>query len=78
MVPAQSPAFLRLSDGEVLGVAKRARKDASFSVVTETVAVPRRVPVTTPSAAPTSSAPTPASTGSASTTQRGRPGVTKD
>ena len=50
MVPAQSPAFLRLSDGSVLGVATRARHDRTFSVVTETEAVPRRVPVTTPSA----------------------------
>ncbi len=59
MVPAQSPAFLRLSDGAVLGVATRARPDKTFSVVTETEAAPRKVPVTTPSA----SGPTPSATG---------------
>jgi hypothetical protein len=53
MVPAQSPAFLRLSDGAVLGVATRARQDKTFSVVTETEATPRKVPVTTPSPAAT-------------------------
>jgi hypothetical protein len=34
MVPASSAAFLRLSDGKVLGVAKPAKKDAGFTVVT--------------------------------------------
>lgn len=34
MVPSESAAFLRLSDGKVLGVAKPAKKDAGFSVVT--------------------------------------------
>lgn len=34
MVPADSAAFLRLSDGKVLGVAKPARKGAGFTVVT--------------------------------------------
>ena len=38
MVPAETPAFLRLSDGKVLGVAKKARADARFSVVTEAAA----------------------------------------
>ncbi len=60
MVPAQSPAFLRLSDGAVLGVATRARHDKTFSVVTETEAAPRKVPVTTPSAADTSRSGAPA------------------
>ncbi|QKE84454.1 hypothetical protein [Arthrobacter sp. NEB 688] len=35
MVPAESPAFLRLSDGKVVGVARKATKDETFSVVTE-------------------------------------------
>ncbi len=35
MVPAETPAFLRLADGKVIGVAKKARKDDTFSVVTE-------------------------------------------
>jgi hypothetical protein len=34
MVPSDSAAFLRLSDGKVLGVAKPARKDPGFTVVT--------------------------------------------
>lgn len=34
MVPAQSPAFLRLSDGKVLGVAKKATAQDRFTVVT--------------------------------------------
>lgn len=34
MVPADSAAFLRLSDGKVLGVAKPARKAPGFTVVT--------------------------------------------
>lgn len=33
MVPASSPAFLRLDDGTVLGVAEPATKDTAFSVV---------------------------------------------
>ena len=35
MVPAATPAFLRLSDGKVLGVARKAKDDSTFSVVTE-------------------------------------------
>ena len=34
MVPSDSAAFLRLSDGKVLGVAKPAAKDGGFTVVT--------------------------------------------
>ncbi len=47
MVPAQSPAFLDLSDGKVLGVATAATANERFSVVTETQSSPRKVPVTT-------------------------------
>ncbi len=71
MVPAKTPAFLRLSDGKVLGVATAATADERFSVVTETQAAPRKVPVTshptasaaaakagnTPSASPATKAP---------------------
>jgi hypothetical protein len=34
MVPSDSAAFLRLSDGKVLGVARAAKKDPRFTVVT--------------------------------------------
>jgi hypothetical protein len=40
MVPADSAAFLRLSDGAVLGVAKPAKKQAGFTVVTAPQAKP--------------------------------------
>ncbi len=56
MVPAASPAFLRLTDGKVLGVAQKAKADSTFSVVTETKAPTRSTPVATPPA-PTAAAP---------------------
>ena len=56
MVPAASPAFLRLSDGRVLGVAKKAKADSTFSVVTETEAPTRSTPVAT-APAPTAAKP---------------------
>ena len=56
MVPAASPAFLRLSDGKVLGVAKKAKDDSTFSVVTESKAPTRSTPVATPPA-PTTATP---------------------
>ena len=56
MVPAASPAFLRLSDGMVLGVAKKAKDDSTFSVVTESKAPTRSTPVATPTA-PTTATP---------------------
>ncbi|MFQ6170479.1 hypothetical protein ACK8HX_02635 [Oryzobacter sp. R7] len=50
MVPAETPAFLRLSDGKVLGVATKAKANDRFSVVTETKAPTRSTAVpTTPS-----------------------------
>jgi hypothetical protein len=60
MVPAATPAFLRLSDGKVLGVAKKAQDDSTFSVVTEAKAPTRSTPVATTPApnAATASAPT--------------------
>ena len=57
MVPAASPAFLRLSDGKVLGVAQKATADSTFSVMTETQAPTRSTPVVTPPA-PTAATPT--------------------
>jgi len=56
MVPAASPAFLRLSDGKVLGVAKKAKDDSTFSVVTESKVKTRSTPVATPTA-PTTATP---------------------
>ncbi|MGG5257583.1 hypothetical protein [Phycicoccus avicenniae] len=50
MVPAETPAFLRLSDGKVVGVAKKARKDETFSVVTESSSTARATPSTPPTA----------------------------
>jgi hypothetical protein len=66
MVPAATPAFLRLSDGKVLGVARKAKQDSTFSVVTEPTAPTRSTPVTTPAGTP--SAP-------ATTTSKGKPAV---
>jgi hypothetical protein len=59
MVPAETAAFLRLSDGKVLGVAKKAKANERFSVVTESKAPTRSTPVTS---TPAPSAGTPAST----------------
>ncbi len=65
MVPAASPAFLRVTDGKVLGVAQKAKADSTFSVVTETQAPTRSTPVATP---PAPTAATPAGTPSAPAT----------
>ncbi len=54
MVPAQSAAFLRLSDGRVIGVAKPAKPGPAFTVVRTT----KSAPVTAP--APVAAAATPA------------------
>ena len=70
MVPAASPAFLRLTDGKVLGVAKKATADSTFSVVTETKAPTRSTPVATPpapTAATTAGTPTAPATPDAAT-----------
>lgn len=40
MVPAQSPAFLRLSDGMVIGVARPAQPGPAFTVVRTTRSAP--------------------------------------
>jgi hypothetical protein len=86
MVPAASPAFLRLSDGKVLGVAQKATADSTFSVVTETQAPTRSTPVVTPpaptaaTAAGTPSAPATPQAGTAtptSPTSGTKPATTK-
>ena len=59
MVPAETAAFLRLPDGKVLGVAKKAKANDRFSVVTESKAPTRSTPV---SSTPAASAGTPAAT----------------
>ena len=59
MVPAETAAFLRLSDGKVLGVAKKAKANEPFSVVTESKAPTRSTPV---ASTPAPSAGTPAAT----------------
>ena len=69
MVPAATPAFLRLSDGKVLGVAKKAKDDSTFSVVTESTAPTSTTPVAaTPT--PTASAPTSTKKATATTTKK--------
>jgi hypothetical protein len=70
MVPAATPAFLRLSDGKVLGVARKAKQDSTFSVVTESTAPTRSTPVTTRSA-PAASTPS-ASAATSKATPRGK------
>jgi hypothetical protein len=85
MVPAATPAFLRLSDGKVLGVAKKAKEDSTFSVVTEAEPPTRKAPVTTPTApaagtpsvAPTTKATTTASTKTKTKTKTKPTGTTK-
>lgn len=42
MVPSASSAFIRLSDGKVLGVAKAASKDKTFTVVTRPTPAPAK------------------------------------
>ncbi|WP_377641914.1 hypothetical protein [Oryzobacter terrae] len=67
MVPAETPAFLRLSDGKVLGVAKKAKANERFSVVTET-RTPTKTEPTTPATTPGPASSVPATTPSAATT----------
>ncbi|HSF98301.1 MAG TPA: hypothetical protein VLA55_06380 [Ornithinibacter sp.] len=82
MVPAATPAFLRLSDGAVLGVANPATQDSTFRVVTETASPPRAPAVpraSTPAAAPVPSTATttsPAPTSPAPTSPAATPTAT--
>jgi hypothetical protein len=66
MVPAETAAFLRLSDGKVLGVAKPAGTNTRFRVVTESLPPARRTTVPSP-ATPTATRPTTGTPGAAST-----------
>ncbi|PKW25678.1 hypothetical protein [Phycicoccus duodecadis] len=68
MVPAQTAAFLRLSDGKVLGVASKAAADSRFSVVTESASGARPAPD------PKTTIPKPATRAKPGTT---KPGTTK-
>ncbi|MGL5852062.1 MAG: hypothetical protein ACRCZD_14890 [Phycicoccus sp.] len=69
MVPAGSAAFLRLSDGAVLGVPEPAAPDQTFRVVTETSPPPSAPRPAARSSAPAAPGPSP----SASRSQKPRP-----
>ena len=60
MVPAKSMAFIRISDGSVIGVAQPARDDQRLNVVTSPVAPPPPPPAPAPD--PAATAPAPAAT----------------
>jgi hypothetical protein len=69
MVPAQSAAFLRLSDGKVIGVAKPASRGQGFNVVRTTssppppaVAKPAKTAPAAPAATTATVAPAPSAT----------------
>jgi len=57
MVPAQSVAFLRLSDGRVIGVAKPAKAPPGFAVVRNRTPAPAPAPARTKVAKPAKPAP---------------------
>jgi len=52
LVPARSMAFIRLSDGAVIGVAQPAKAEQRLNVVTTPVAPPPAPPAAPPAAAP--------------------------
>jgi len=56
-VPAQSVAFLRLSDGRVIGVAKPAKAPPGFAVVRNRTPAPAPAPARTKVAKPAKPAP---------------------
>jgi hypothetical protein len=60
MVPAESAAFLRLSDGKVIGVANPAAAGPGFTVVRTTASAPTPTVAKPAKAAPAASAATPA------------------
>ena len=63
MVPAKSMAFVRISDGSVIGVAQPAKDDQRLNVVTSPVAPPPAPPpAPTPDPAATASTPATATT----------------
>lgn len=67
MVPASSPAFIRLSDGRVLGVAEAATDKGGFTVITSPTPPTSRATKTVAPASPKSTATT-ATTKPATTT----------
>ena len=81
MVPAATPAFLRLSDGKVLGVATKAKPNDRFSVVTESTATTRSTPVrstpATPAGTPAATTKGAAATAKPSTATTAAPRATK-
>ncbi|HET6967141.1 MAG TPA: hypothetical protein VFI44_02635, partial [Ornithinibacter sp.] len=68
MVPAETAAVLRLSDGMVLGVARKAKANDRFSVVTESRTTTRSTPVTSTPASPAGTPATPSKGASATKT----------
>ena len=81
MVPAETAAFLRLSDGKVLGVATKAKPNDRFSVVTESTATTRSTPVrstpATPAGTPATTTKGAAATAKPSTATTAAPKATK-
>ena len=65
MVPAQSAAFLRLSDGRVIGVAKPAQPGPAFTVVRTLASRPEHIVARTPATSPPAPAVTAAATAAA-------------
>ena len=66
MVPAKSMAFVRLSDGAIIGTAQPAKEDQRLNVVTTPVAPPP-APPPAPAPSPEATAPAPAATAPATT-----------
>lgn len=76
MVKAPTPAFLRLSDGAVLGVAEKAKADTTFSVVTETsitASTPGRSPAPAATVTTAPATPQPTASGATPTTSQATP-----
>ncbi len=76
MVKAPTPAFLRLSDGAVLGVAQKAEADTTFSVVTEisvTSSTPARRPAPAATTTTAPDAPKPTASAATPTTSQATP-----
>ena len=67
MVPAKSMAFVRLSDGAIIGVAQPAKDAQRLNIVTTPVAPPPAPPAPAPDPAATSAAPPAAATAPAPT-----------
>ena len=78
MVPAATPVFLRLSDGKVLGVARKAKQDTTFRVVTESAPPAQTVVPVPASTTPAATAPraTPSPSGGPASTGSPRPTTT--